>query len=340
MPDIDAFELRFAAAYRHYLEEAETEVDAAGIARSVAGGDALRRAGTWGWPHRAAPAGAWLLAVVALVAAALAGAYILGMRPPMLTVAPVVSEPPSPGPSGLVGLTGTWSSADEAATTLALHPCGPGEVCGRFVVTVDNGTGPRCVYTLEHRPADGDDYVYWTAEANDLAGIDGFHCAYDYGHVELRVRPAGDVSAVVWQEANGAPKHLWKLAWTSDQFEPQLPPTIAGEWSSIGKREVLRLTPCGPGESCGSLTLQRDGTECSYPLQYRPKGAGAYEEYVFWVAPASGAACDASGWSQTTFVVRPVAVGQVLMSHSQVETFRLYEYGFEPGTTPSPPVGG
>jgi hypothetical protein len=130
----------------------------------------------------------------------------------------VTSEPASPRPSGSVELTGTWSDQGAWQGILALHPCGPGEVCGRFELTVDEGAGPRCVYTLEHRPPSGGDYLYWTSEVGWLS----FHCAYDYWHVELRVRPQPAGTVLVWQE--GLPgRSSWTLSLVSDQYELSLP---------------------------------------------------------------------------------------------------------------------
>lgn len=330
MSDLDAFDRRFAAAYRRYLDEAETEVDAAAIARSVAGDTRRRRAGIGGWPLRSTPAGSWLVVVVALLAATLVGAYLIGTRLPQLPVVPVASQPASPAPSGWAGLMGTWSDPGEQPTVLTLHPCGLGEVCGRFERFDDYKE--RCVYTLEHRPPVGDTFVYWSITANS------FGCAWGGPvHVEFHVQPEAGDAVRVWYEVDGTPRRAWNLSLVSAVYEPQLPPTIVGAWSSTGRQEVLRLAPCGPGEWCGSLTLLRAGQECSYTLMYRPK---TYDEYVFWVASASGAPCDTSGWRHTTLLVRPSAVGQVVLSHDPGVEFTLFEPGYEPGSSASPPPGG
>lgn len=230
MPDVDVFELRFAAAYRRYLDEAETGVDAAGVARSVARGVPHRHVGTMAWPARAVPVGAWLLLLAALLGTAVAGAWLMG-RQAVLPVVPVTSDPPSAAPSGLAGLTGTWSDAGPWQALLALHPCAPGEVCGRFELKVDNGAGPRCVYTLENRLRDGDTYAYWTVDAKGLGGwaIESPHCSYDYLDVQLNVRAKTAGSVVVWQE--GVPGLAWTLSRISDQYATESPSTSPGSSS-------------------------------------------------------------------------------------------------------------
>jgi hypothetical protein len=109
MAELDAFEARFAAACRRYLDEAPTEVDAAAVARTVI---ALPPARRLPWPAtlRGAPALAWLLLLAILLATLAAGIVFVGSQlqarlpavvPPVLPthVCPPGSTPDDPGPA-------------------------------------------------------------------------------------------------------------------------------------------------------------------------------------------------------------------------------------------------
>ena len=312
MPDMDAFELRFSAAYRRYLEELDTDVDALALARSVAAGG--RRRGTRSVPLRWGTATAWTLVLSAVLGIAVFGALLTGMRLPVLFVEPTASPPASPSPSLSAGLLGTWSRGELA--TLAVHPCGLGEACGRFELISDSNES--CVYTLEYRPRDGDDFVYFTAQANTMG------CAWSGLFVtDLHVRLLSSGSVVASFEG----LRSWELELTSAAFEPQLPPTVAGALSSPGGQELLTLDACGPGESCGTLTLLRGDVVCRYDLEYRPR---TYEAFVFWIASGTQYSCDSTGWQGSLLVVRPVAIGEFVVTHAPGAIFQMYEIGYVP----------
>jgi len=111
MRELDAFETRFAAAYRRYLGEAPTAVDAAAIARAAV---AQPRARWIAWPRafRSAPAVAWvMLALAGLLVALVGGMLVVGSQlqrklpavvPPIgqLFECPPGSSPDTPGPAG------------------------------------------------------------------------------------------------------------------------------------------------------------------------------------------------------------------------------------------------
>ncbi len=80
MSEFDAFERRFAAAYRQYLDEAPTEIDALGVTRAAAQQRVARSAI---WPISVPSRLALLLLLGALLAALLGGALLAGSsRPP------------------------------------------------------------------------------------------------------------------------------------------------------------------------------------------------------------------------------------------------------------------
>jgi hypothetical protein len=113
MADLEVFEDRFKAAYRRYLDEAATEVDAAEVARVVA--DASRRVRPGVWPQairpaiRPAHAFAWLVLVGLLSVAMGAAVLFVGaqLQPELPAVVPLIGElstcppgstPDQPGP--------------------------------------------------------------------------------------------------------------------------------------------------------------------------------------------------------------------------------------------------
>ncbi|MGZ4273213.1 MAG: kelch repeat-containing protein [Solirubrobacteraceae bacterium] len=101
MPELDGFESRFAVAYRRYLDEAPTAVDAAALARTVV---TARPFGRWGLrPVGLRPARAlvWLVLLALLLAALLAAAVVVGSRPASIGFAcPAGSTPAQAGQVG------------------------------------------------------------------------------------------------------------------------------------------------------------------------------------------------------------------------------------------------
>lgn len=81
MAELDGFEARFAAAYRRYLDEVPTEVDAAAMARAAATARPRARWAAWRGALRPAPAFAWLALLGLLLAALTAGLVVIGSQP-------------------------------------------------------------------------------------------------------------------------------------------------------------------------------------------------------------------------------------------------------------------
>ena len=94
MSELDVFETRFAAAYRRYLDEIPTEVDAAAVVRTVTAAHQRPRAGAGSWSLRPAPALAWLVLLALLLAALGAAAFFIGSQP--VQRLPAVVPPVSP----------------------------------------------------------------------------------------------------------------------------------------------------------------------------------------------------------------------------------------------------
>jgi len=93
MAELDLFETRFAAAYRRYLDEAPTQVDAVEIARSVVSMARGRRL-SWGTAFRSMPAPAWLV-LLAILLTALGAALFAGSQRDTQLPAVVVPMPPA-----------------------------------------------------------------------------------------------------------------------------------------------------------------------------------------------------------------------------------------------------
>lgn len=111
MHELDVFESRFAAAYRRYVDEAPTQVDAAAVARTVAASRPRPRAITAPWALRPARTLSWVvlgaLLLAALGAAALVAGSLLERKLPAVVppVGPTLACPPGtnpdrPGPVG------------------------------------------------------------------------------------------------------------------------------------------------------------------------------------------------------------------------------------------------
>ncbi len=81
MPEHDAFETRFRRAYRRYVDEAPTDVDAAAVARAAA---TQRRFEGFRWPTIGSPARVlmWVGLLALLLAALAAGTLFTGSEAP------------------------------------------------------------------------------------------------------------------------------------------------------------------------------------------------------------------------------------------------------------------
>lgn len=101
MSELDAFETRFADAYRRYLDGAPSEIDAAGVARSVVADQTRGRDISWLPFGRMIPGGIWLLVLAALLGALLGGAYLVGARHPIVSGqgCPSSAKPDVAGPT-------------------------------------------------------------------------------------------------------------------------------------------------------------------------------------------------------------------------------------------------
>jgi len=81
MAELEVFEARFAAAYRRYLDEVSTDVDAAAMARAAATARPRARWAAWRGALRPVPALAWLALLGLLLAALTAGLVVVGSQP-------------------------------------------------------------------------------------------------------------------------------------------------------------------------------------------------------------------------------------------------------------------
>ncbi len=142
MAERDAFETRFATAYRRYLAEVPTEVDAAAVARAVSEARPRTRSGPWPWVLQPARAIA-SLGLLALLLAAL-GMVILAGSQPRRTLPAVVASP-TPRPS--MGIVVTRDIAYESANAM-LSP-------GVLDVYAPTLRGPWPVAVMIHGLRDG-----------------------------------------------------------------------------------------------------------------------------------------------------------------------------------------
>jgi len=81
MAELDVFEARFAAAYRRYLDEVPTDVDAAAVVRAAATARPRARWAAWRGALRPATALAWPVLVALVIAALVAGLVLVGSQP-------------------------------------------------------------------------------------------------------------------------------------------------------------------------------------------------------------------------------------------------------------------
>jgi hypothetical protein len=121
MSELDAFETRFAAAYRRYLDEVPTEVDAAAVVRTVTAAHPGPRAGAWSWSLRPAPALAWLVLLALLLAALGAATFLIGSQP--VQRLPAVIPPVTPTATPLTAYTTVSEGPYVAASANGNHTC-------------------------------------------------------------------------------------------------------------------------------------------------------------------------------------------------------------------------
>ena len=274
MTELDAFEARFADAYRRYLEEGPTDVDAAEVARAVIAGRSRRwRVGRW--TLGTVPAVAWMVLLAALLLAAVAGAAVVGQAWRRDAV------------NGLpAGLVGTWSSrgADPGSSSLTLtaDECSIGRTCG--MLTIINPD--RCDYEFVLRSAAGDVAVFevgkgatfgcaysgWPTSLRQVSLVDGDYIQIDMVNEDFRVVPYRRV-------------FLYRL----DLSRSSVPESYAGTWvpaTTGAGTPWLRLGRGAVGQPCGSLDVVLSSEEvCSYVLVARS-----------WTA--DGAVLDVGGMTQ------------------------------------------
>ncbi len=217
MSELDAFERRFAAAYRQYLDEAPTEVDALGVARAAAQQRVARSAI---WPISVPSRLALLLLLAALLAALLGGALLAGSaRPP--TGWQLLDLPGggtfadlAAGPGGYVavgrdahGHAAFWSSSDcrhwepaaaRGTSVDALHAVtagGPG-----YVALADGGAAWTSTDGRSWRQV-GDDPFRWSGVAIDASSYVR-DLAVRAGRL-VAVGAAASVSAI-WTSGDGS----------------------------------------------------------------------------------------------------------------------------------------
>jgi hypothetical protein len=124
MSELDVFEARFVAAYRRYLDEAPSEVDAAAVVRTVTAAHPRAHAGTWPWALRTAPALAWLVLLALLLAALGAAAFFVGSQP--VRRLPAVVPPVGPTATPLTTYTAVSAGTYVAVSVGGGHTCAIG----------------------------------------------------------------------------------------------------------------------------------------------------------------------------------------------------------------------
>ena len=138
MSEPDVFETRFATAYRRYLDEAPTEVDAAAVVRTVAAAHPRARTGARPWALGAARALAWLVLLALLLAALGAAALFVGSQRSALGFAcPPGSTPDEPGPAD-------QARPPDNSPTMAFD-----RRAGRLVALAGTVTGPVETWTFD-----------------------------------------------------------------------------------------------------------------------------------------------------------------------------------------------
>lgn len=255
----EAFEARFAAAYRRYLDEVPVAVDAAEVARAVA----VRPRGRWVVPWssgRRAPALAWIVVLAALLLALLAAALIAGARHP------------DPAPTLTGELAGQWArlSGDADVSVLVIGECVSGATCGSVTV-VDGGS---CDYPLTYRPGAPLATVFEVGETTSTA----FGCGWSsYPTSTLRLRLTGTDRLAMTKSHRGVDQETASLY---RMVDGQLPGLLVGMWNEVPTESIARvltLTNCNVGAACGTYRVRDPGLgppeTCDYDVTYlRPAG--------------------------------------------------------------------
>ncbi len=204
MPELDVFEARFAAAYRRYLDEVPTAVDAAAIARRLADAHPYRRAVLGSWPPVAVPRPALVLLLAGLLLAALLGSTLLvgAWRDAPISVVP----PTSPSPS---------MAADQGTNVLATtraHALPPAATCPPG--TDPDAPGPAA----QVRPPD------------QLSGPLEHTMAFDRraGRIVLLSEPLGTAPTWTFDVCT----NTWQVTSPSEPAAASFDPTTAGQSSS------------------------------------------------------------------------------------------------------------
>ena len=179
MAELDGFEARFAVAYRRYLDEVPTEVDAGAMARAAATARSRARWAAWRGALRPVPALAWLV-LVALMIAALAAALFVGSQQERRSpaVVPPIVAPSAPPPADPAFTCPPGSTPDQPGPADQLRPptfeisMAFDRAAGKVVALGANGTWTFDVCTNT-----------WTRmQPKSMPGFDGFKMlVYDAG---------------------------------------------------------------------------------------------------------------------------------------------------------------
>lgn len=285
MTELDAFEARFADAYRRYLDEGPTDVDAAEVARAVVAGRSRRwRVGRW--TLGAVPAVAWMALLAALLLAAVVGAAVAGQ--------PWRRDAVSGLPAGLVG---TWSSLGvdpgSSSLTLTADECSVGRTCGTLTIINPD----RCDYEFVLRSAATDVAVF------EVGKGETFGCAYSGWPMSLRRVSLGDGDYIQVDEVNedfGVVPYRRMFLYRLDLSRPRLPEPYAGTWipaTTGAGTPWLRLGRCAVGQPCGILDVVLSQEEvCSYLLVARSWTA---DGAVLDVGGVTQPGCQDAEWTGT-----------------------------------------
>lgn len=304
MSDLDVFETRFAAAYRRYLDEVPTDVDAVAVTRAVA----AARPAVGPWALRPTRALVWLVLLGLLLVALGAAALLVGsQRPTLHRDVPLV-------PTGIDVLTGETASygrvvADGTGILWARED-------GGRLVRYDPATGQGRSWTISNDAAFGMTDIaparaggVWLLSGNTLRRFDGtvFREVLDAPAEVTLVAEARDGS--LWAgTSDGAVLHWNGSSWS--RLEPGRPNSDAAinaiAVDTAGRTWIGWLqypTPPGTGwvsRYDGSGWTTFDGRDAA-PLAGAVWSIAQLADGAIWVATSGGLArFDGSSWTDET----------------------------------------
>jgi ligand-binding sensor domain-containing protein len=301
MPELDAFEARFAAAYRRYLHEVPTDVDAAGVARSAAAAHPAGRSGAWPWALRPARAFALFALLALLLVALIATALFAGLQRPALL------RNVSLAPTGVEVLT-----SDPGAYTRMVED-GKGMLWARedggLLVRLDPASGATRTWTLSDDAAFVSSDIaparvggVWLVKGHTLRLFDGmvFREVIDAPAEVSIVAEAPD--AELWAATmDGMVLHWNGSSWsTLDPGRPNPDATISAIAVDAAGRPWIGWYAGGVSRYHGSSWTTFDANSAA-PLGQAVSSIVQLPDGALWVATALGLArFDGTSWTDRT----------------------------------------